>query len=1060
MCLALFALKTANAHTWPTYREHAYPIIHAYTDKQVGALGRAYASVQDQKGILFFAHDEGVLLFNGVEWSTIPIDGGKAARSLAVDSTGVVYVGTDNEFGALRPDATGQLRYQSISDSLNDLNERIGPVNNAFALADGVYFIALNKLFRYQNDTVEIVEADIRIISDQAFVVDGDLVLNIAGKGLCRLVDGNWEPLIAGGILVNESISGVVRLQEEDSYLIGLKFQGLVSVKKHKAYRFLTPMDNYLRNNVISTLTALPYGHIGIGTFRGGLAVINQEGKPIWIENKESGLPDNAVSSITFDQQKGVWTTTDNGIARLELYGPISTFGEASDLRGNVLLMTRFQGLLYVVTRQGIYFLNEFDTTRLDEPYFRFHDNFGEVQGFFTEFKDLLTIDQSLLVATADGIYELVDMEPRKVVPDNTNALYFNAWSSDIAYAATTKGLRILMRQNNMWTSSYSGFGLPFAIDAMLQQGTTLWLSSNTNGILKVDLHKSGTEVNDLEYFGFDGFEDNSPITLHQLDGKLLFSSQKGLYLFNPDKNAFYRDTALFVPSFYATPKQIKSIMSTGAGQWVIITDQGTSASSMTEDGKYAWEPGGMGAYADRSFATSFLDDNGLVWLGGSKGLLRIDPVIGMATTHPISMHITAVELNGQDAIYGLYDTMPKNLTLNYGVNRLKFSFAANNFAQPEANRFQYKLDGFDDEWSDWTTQATKEYTNLSEGKYTFYVRTKNMKGEYANAEPFTFTILSPWYRTWWSYLLEALALAGVVYFVIFLRSKKLKKEKETLEAEVQERTKELKQSQNRLVEQQKLASLGQLTAGIAHEIKNPLNFVNNFAELSEELVTELDEELDKLGDKIPPDDKDYISEILTDLKHNVQKINEHGKRADNIMRGMLMHSRAKSDEKELVVLNEMLDENIKLAYHGFRSKNAGTQVQIEKNFDDKINQINIIKQDVARVVLNIVNNAIYAAIKRRDEEPEGFVPKVIISSQLLSNGMVEIKIKDNGIGISAENIKKIFNPFFTTKPTGEGTGLGLSISYDIIVKSHGGQLRVESEVRNFTQFIIQLPYK
>jgi signal transduction histidine kinase len=294
-----------------------------------------------------------------------------------------------------------------------------------------------------------------------------------------------------------------------------------------------------------------------------------------------------------------------------------------------------------------------------------------------------------------------------------------------------------------------------------------------------------------------------------------------------------------------------------------------------------------------------------------------------------------------------------------------------------------------------------------------------------------------------------------VIYVIIFIRSRQLRVEKRKLEELVNERTVELKESQNRLIEQQKLASLGQLTAGIAHEIKNPLNFVNNFAELSEELVDELQEEIVKQN--IDESELDYMKEILGDLRHNVQKINEHGKRADGIVKGMLMHSRNQSGEKESVDLNKMVDENVNLAYHGLRSKQQSITVQFEKQYDEKLPKVLLVTQDLSRVILNIANNAIYASFKKKQHAGEGFTPKVKITTKLEGKFAI-ISIRDNGTGISKENLSKIFNPFFTTKPTGEGTGLGLSISYDIVVKGHQGRLSVNSEEGAFTEFIISLP--
>jgi signal transduction histidine kinase len=247
------------------------------------------------------------------------------------------------------------------------------------------------------------------------------------------------------------------------------------------------------------------------------------------------------------------------------------------------------------------------------------------------------------------------------------------------------------------------------------------------------------------------------------------------------------------------------------------------------------------------------------------------------------------------------------------------------------------------------------------------------------------------------------------------------------------------------------------LTAGIAHEIKNPLNFVNNFAELSAELTEELLEEIENQKDRLEPESKEYIEEILSDLEQNVKKINEHGKRADNIVRGMLMHSRGKAGERQLTDLNVLLAEYVNLAYHGMRAKDSSFNITLETHYDDSLGQVNIVPQNISRVFLNVINNACYAAHEKKKQIGEEFSPTLWVSTKNLGD-RVEIRIRDNGMGIPQEDLGKIFNPFFTTKPTGQGTGLGLSISHDIIVQEHRGEIKVETEAGNYTDFIITLP--
>ncbi|MET4279781.1 MULTISPECIES: ATP-binding protein [unclassified Bradyrhizobium] len=279
---------------------------------------------------------------------------------------------------------------------------------------------------------------------------------------------------------------------------------------------------------------------------------------------------------------------------------------------------------------------------------------------------------------------------------------------------------------------------------------------------------------------------------------------------------------------------------------------------------------------------------------------------------------------------------------------------------------------------------------------------------------------------------------------------------------EVQVRTTQLSKSlddlhaaQDRLVQTEKLTSLGQLTAGIAHEIKNPLNFVNNFASLSAELTDELSDTLRCLA--VPDPAREEIEELSGMLKDNLGKIVQHGKRADSIVKNMLLHSRGGGGEHRRIVLNALVDESLALAYHGARTERPQLSVGFERNYDPAVGSVEIFPQEITRVLLNLISNGFYAVAERLGECGTGYDPRLSIRTRSLGES-VEIRIRDNGVGIPAGVKEKMFDPFFTTKPPGEGTGLGLSMSHDIVVKQHGGRIDVETELGAFTEFIVTLP--
>ncbi len=292
--------------------------------------------------------------------------------------------------------------------------------------------------------------------------------------------------------------------------------------------------------------------------------------------------------------------------------------------------------------------------------------------------------------------------------------------------------------------------------------------------------------------------------------------------------------------------------------------------------------------------------------------------------------------------------------------------------------------------------------------------------------------------------LITVLTIILLVAILLYRNNRQKQKANKVLEKTLTN----LKSTQSQLIQSEKMASLGELTAGIAHEIQNPLNFVNNFSEVSSELIGEMVVEVDK-------GNYEEVKAIASDVKQNLEKINHHGKRAADIVKGMLQHSRSSSGAKEPTDINALCDEYLRLSYHGLRAKDKNFNANMKTDFDESIGNINIIPQDIGRVILNLLTNAFYVVNEKKQQNMEGYEPTVSISTKKIGN-KVEIKVTDNGNGIPQKVLGKIFQPFFTTKPTGKGTGLGLSLSYDI-VKAHGGELKVDTKEGEGTTFIIQL---
>ena len=417
---------------------------------------------------------------------------------------------------------------------------------------------------------------------------------------------------------------------------------------------------------------------------------------------------------------------------------------------------------------------------------------------------------------------------------------------------------------------------------------------------------------------------------------------------------------------------------------------------------------------------------------------------------------------------------IPQELVLPFKHNHINIDYGTNELAKPFLVEYQYRLEGYDEEWSPVLKKTSATFGNIQEGEYTFWVKARftgpseGQASQWTEPISFSFTVLPPWYRTWWAFLIYTLLFLSLIYPIHqYQKNQTIKAEQEKARERELEQAREiekaytkleaahenLKSTQAQLIQQEKLASLGQLTAGIAHEIKNPLNFVNNFSGLSMEFLDEIEEELEKMEDS---EAKENIQDILGDIRINLEKIRHHGGRADNIVKSMLMHSRGGSGTMEPADLNEVIKEYVNLSFHGMRANKNPINVDIVLELDEKLPKIPLNSEDFSRVILNLTKNAFDAMREKLNALGQDYKPKLSVRTKDLGKEVL-VEVEDNGPGVSDSIKDKLLMPFFTTKKGTEGTGLGLSITHDII-KAHNGSLDISTEVGEWTKFSIIIP--
>ena len=988
-------------------------------------------------------------------------------NSLLVDHSGIVWLGTSEGLDRLDP-ATGKFtHYVHTDNDPSSLSCNI--VRSLYEDKTGTLWVGTGAEFDSKSKEGGLNKFNKEAGTFTRYVHDPNNPNSIIGNKVRAIFEDS-----KGSFWVGTDSSGLHLMNREKG-----TFERLTYDPKHPE-KLSSPAPTKKKDDFhhITFITEDILGKIWIGTYSEGIVCFDPETKKINhfdIEDKKrlKGYTGNS-SWACYNSKDGVlWISNEEaelfrvdplqaGFSQVNLGATVDNFLE--DRSGNLWMNTQGKGLMMENIRTGAkksFLHNPADSLSIS----------SNIGGFIKQRPDgqlwIGTLNGANLFnpqtgrfkryfysATANDDYPfpfgIFDVFERK------NETLFGA-SDGLKIKNNNTGAISYYRNDTHDTNSISKGGVVCSLD---NGDGNIWMC-----------------VWDWENGGLDLFNIAAKKFKHYLHGLIvwrIFKSSEGKIWVCTSKGLFYRNDSLdtFIQigdkNFEFTKAKIKSITEDANKNLWGVSSQGIFRYDPHKDELYIYGDKfgtfDVGAYG---YEPSFSTSSGELLFGNPDGYYKCLPNKVYNAASP-QISITDFKINGR-SIKSTNETPlkgaiedTKEITLHYNQNKISIDFAGIHFADPENNSHQYILEGYENEWRDVREEKAAYYFNIPPGHYVFKVKATTSYG--VNAEKsIRIIVLPPWWQTWWAYTLYAILLASAVWAFIKWRTKALKKEKDVLETKVADRTKELKKekelvektlselkaTQAQLIQSEKMASLGEMTAGIAHEIQNPLNFVNNFSEVNKELADELQQEIDK-------GNYSDARVLAGDIKENEEKINHHGKRADAIVKGMLQHSRTSSGLKEPTEINALCEEYLRLAYHGLRAKDKNFNTGIKTELDNSIGKINVIPQDIGRVILNLINNAFYAVDEKKKQLGDGYEPMVSVSTKR-NSGKVEIKILDNGNGIPKKILDKIFQPFFTTKPTGQGTGLGLSMSYDII-KAHGGEIKIESKENEGANFTVILP--
>ena len=1097
----------------PTVIKAGFPNVQAGTTRGVMEVGAAFGLpgngrcfLQDKAGMFWIGTDKGLARYDGVNLEIYGTEQGihdPNIWSICEDPQQRIWIGTGtgevfvldrpsgiilkladtfprgSNFGIAR-DRDGQMWIARNGQGYIIVNEAEGTVKN-FTKREGL--AGANPAIRILQDRSNRIwlnsSTGVTVIDNQAHTVKR-LFTQEAVFGLMEDRDGN---VLVGGskglhilniekgtqldLSAKQGIEGAVfGLHQDKAGTIWMTTDQnkafAVNLQENTVEKFTIGADN----QIIYSLVADAEGQLWLGSVAEGSHLINlSRGRPGNFTTAD-GLGNNAIWSTLETRDGSIWMGTRNGI---DIYDPstktLRHLGTEHGLPAPNMnhLYEDKQGQIWAFGNNlGLAVINSKEGTL---------KTFGKDQGLQKpDIQRLVEADEGeMWMGTGNG--EVVVFNPSKRLlkrisnlptfrDGRTYCLAIDR-SSQLWICNGKGGVALIDRDRKKFSTLTTSQGLlSNTAYNTLESGTgEVWIGTN-KGISKLNLERQTmTNITTLE-----GLLNNDIWTLNERNGVIYAGTTRGLAMISsttdPKGTSWQFTNYGKVQGFQFVDFDQNSAMFTRNGEfWSGVEIQALMVMNDPRPDPAVPTPfitgvsilDNLGNFRQRSKAEQRLAKVDTLWE-------PVEDAFYPDRTKAIAERFVVSEEIKWDSVESNY-LLPINLRLPYHQNYLSFSFAGLTLSNPDQVKYRYILEGIDKNWSRISPATESEnYRDLPPGRYVFKVSAKGMNGTWSEPATFRFTILPPWWKSWWAYSGYVLVFLGLGWRVhLFQREQTVKRERERIRdrelaqaKEIEKAYNDLKATQSQLIQSEKMASLGELTAGIAHEIQNPLNFVNNFAEVNKELLQELKEEIEKgnMGE---------VKAIAGNVVENEEKILFHGKRADSIVKGMLQHSRASSGVKEPTDINALADEYLRLAYHGLRAKDKSFNAAMKTDLDTSLGKVNVVPQDLGRVILNLITNGFHAVSEKKKTQLNGYEPAVTVITRKAGD-KVRITVQDNGNGIPPNIIDKIFQPFFTTKPSGQGTGLGLSMSYDIVTKVHGGKIDVDTRPGEGTSFIITIP--
>lgn len=798
ICTALMPVHASSS------AEAGLPFIHNFSAAEYGGAPQNWSVIQDHDGVIYVGNvNDGVFAFDGSRWQRIPIPNRSTVRSMAIDASGRVFVGAVGEFGYLQADTTGRMRYVSLLDKIPADQRQFTDVWKTLAGKDGIYFNTRSYIFRFANGSISAWKADTGF--QLAFLVNDNVYVRQLDVGLMRLTDTGLVLVQGGERFADEGIYVLLPWKAPDArpgeLLIGTRNDGWWLFDGESYRRWSAAADAAISKINLYAGIWLSNGHLAIAGIPNGVQILDQSGHFVHQLNRDAGLASNNVNGLFEDREHGLWMVSDVGVSHVPITRPLTMFGERNGLAGAVLTTNRYEGILYAGTSEGLFQLVQTQTGGA---------RFSAVTAVGGGTWALLDSGHGLLAAAVGGLYTINNGHARMLRAGEPYPLSLYRSRSDPAriFMGFQSGMTSMRWDGDEWIDEGRIGDFDDGVRSIVEDDHgELWLGTWNSNVLHVTQplakHADGSSAAQVDRFNAEKGVSGGEVTVAMVNGQLRVGTSTGVVAFNPQTGRFSPDPA-FAGSFAMRGQQTAVMKQDDAGKlWMYVEDlnrgvRQTGAAVQVESGKWEWTASPLQPLMGINMLSIRPEPDGVVWFSAEQGLYRYAPHADEGA--PVAFATLLRSVTTIDGAHlSLVSKTPAQLPSR---NVLRFEFAAPSFERLDASRFQTKLVGLDEQWSTWSGEAYRDYMNIPAGDYRFQVRARNLYGELGAIAAFDFTVLPPWYATWWAWLLWIVLAALVLALLVFWRSTALRKRNHTLSAMVHLRTRELEAANKALSEQ------------------------------------------------------------------------------------------------------------------------------------------------------------------------------------------------------------------------------------------------------------------